>query len=343
MKIQFLNDAGYEKILKATDPSGPFTSFIAIHNTHRGPALGGVRFWNYRTEQEALEDVLRLARSMTYKSAVAELPHGGGKGVIVKPPGNFDRRILMEKFGEFIETLGGLYITAKDVGTTAADMSLIHHRTRWVTGLPPEEGGAGNPSPLTAYGVLVGIKTTIEEAYHKNTLQGIRVVLQGLGGVGKDLAEFLIQEGAEVSASEIDSDRLQYLAKQLNLHPLAPEEIFSQEADVLAPCALGQILNHETISKLRVKMIAGSANDQLEDEKRDAEELNKRGILYAPDFVINAGGLIHVAMELEGYDAQKAKRKTEQIATTLKEVFSRAKKENLTTHEAALRLARSRL
>lgn len=343
MKIQRVPQVGYEEVWEAKDPSINFHAFIAIHNTRRGPTLGGVRFWKYPSKEEALEDVLRLARSMTFKAAIADLPHGGGKGVILKPENDFDRSLFMDRFAQFIESLEGRYITAKDMGTHSGDMARMKKTTPWVTGLPPEEGGAGGPSPLTAYGILVGIRACVETLMGMASLKGIRVAIQGLGGVGGELARLLTQEGVEVWGSDLHPKNLVQLSQEIGLHPVLPELLLTLQADVLAPCAMGQVLNQETIPKLQAKIIAGGANDQLTDEDKDAKLLGKSGILFAPDFVINVGGLIHVAMEITGYDEKKARRKTEQIGPTLKEIFGIAKKEKITTWKAALKLAEQRL
>jgi len=343
MKVQEIKEAGYEKVWEALDPSVKFHAFIALHSTQRGPALGGVRFWSYPSPQHALKDVLRLARNMTYKAAVADLPHGGGKGVLLEPPGAYDRGALMERFGEFIQSLGGVYITAKDVGTHSSDMALIKKRTPWVTGLPIAEGGAGSPSPLTAYGVLVGMRTAVRVALGKESLRGIRVSIQGLGGVGQDLAHRLAKEGAIIKGSDLSEKILQTLQKQISLHPVPPGEIYFQTAEIFSPCALGQVLHPQSIAELKAPIVAGAANDQLEDEERDSLLLQEKGILYAPDFVINAGGLIHVASELVGYEAPQAWAKAEKIGDTLEEIFSMANKKGISSYRAAMSLAESRL
>lgn len=343
MKIKAIPQSGYEEVWEAQDAASGFHAYIALHNLRRGPALGGVRFWQYRSPQDALDDVLRLARSMTYKAAVAALPHGGGKGVILKPKGNFERHRIMENFAEFIDHLEGRYITAKDVGTDAQDMALFRKHTRWVTGLPEASGGAGDPSPLTAYGVRVGIEAAVSEALGQNSLRGIKVAIQGLGGVGAELARLLDEAGCEVWASDLLPQTLARLSRDYRVKPVLPEMLLELETDVLAPCALGQVLNQENIPRLKTKIVAGGANDPLTDESRDAASLRTRSILYAPDFVINAGGLIHVAMEITGYDAAKARAKAEQIGPTLKEVFAIANTEKITTLEAAKRLAEMRL
>lgn len=343
MDIQKIDASGYEEVWRAEDAASRFLAFIAVHNLKRGPALGGVRLWRYPDPKTALEDALRLARAMTWKSAVAGLPHGGGKGVIVEPHGPYDRTLLYRRFGEFVEHLQGRYITAKDAGTHLEDLGTIRESTRYATGLPPSLGGAGDPSPLTAYGVKIGIQVGVEQALGRSELKGLKVAIQGLGSVGSALAAQLAEAGCELWGSDLAAKNVMASALKLGLHPQLPELILGQEADVLAPCALGSILNETSISKLRVRIVAGAANDPLADERRDPLLLEKLGILYAPDFVINAGGLIHVAQEWAGYEEAQAIRKTEEIGPTLRKIFQMARQEKITTHAAALLLAESRL
>ncbi len=343
MKIESIEQAGFEEVWRATDPAASFTAYIALHNMKRGPALGGVRFWTYLNESEAVADVCRLAESMTYKSAVANLAHGGGKGVIVRPTGDFDRTKIMSCFGDFIEHLQGRYITAKDVGTTGQDMVTMKRQTRYVTGLPPESGGAGDPSPLTAAGVMAGLKVSITEKLGHSELKGLRVAIQGLGGVGIDLARQLSEAGCEVWGSDVDPKKLVVASQQFGVHSLLPEMIFTQEVDIFSPCALGQVLSAENIPQLKCQIVAGAANDTLASPEEDATALQARAILYAPDFVINAGGLIHVASEWEGYDSAKASQQIQQIGATLKEIYAHAATKKTSTHAAALAVALSRL
>lgn len=343
MKIQRIDQPGFEEVWEAREEAIGFQAYIALHDTRLGPALGGVRFWPYPNSQAALADVLRLAQAMTYKAAVADLPHGGGKGVIIQPPGPFDRPVFIGRFAEFIKNLHGKYITAKDVGTNAQDMTQMRKTTRWVTGLLPEAGGAGDPSPLTAFGVLVGIQACLEEKRGNSSFEGIHVAIQGLGGVGAELSRLIIEQGGEVWGSDLNPKNLVRCSQLWGVHSVLPELIFETQAEVFAPCAMGQVLNSETIPKLNTDIVAGGANDQLQNEREDARRLREQGILFAPDFVINAGGLIHVAMELTGYDPDKAKKKTAKIRNTLKEVFQISRAEGITTWQAALQLAKARL
>ncbi len=343
MEFTRLEATGYEEVWRASDPAVNFLAFIALHNTRRGPALGGVRFWKYPNESEALADVLRLARSMTYKSAVANLPHGGGKGVILEPKAPYDRNQLYRRFAAFIDYLEGRYITAKDVGTHTSDLDCIAEETRWATGRSAERGGAGDPSPLTALGVKVGISSCVGAAFKKNDLSGLKIAIQGMGSVGAALAKLLAAEGCQIWGADVSAKKLTEMKTAAGVRPQFPELILSQDVDILAPCALGQVLDRHSIPQLKCKIVAGAANDQLADEESDAALLQERAILYAPDFVINAGGLIHVAMEWKGYDAALARQKTEGIGKTLREIFSIANEEKITTHHSAIRLAKSRL
>lgn len=339
MKISRLTQPGFEALWEAEEPSLHFHAFIAIHNTQRGPALGGVRFWPYPHIEAAKKDALKLAKAMTYKTAIAQLALGGGKAVLIQPQQNYDRALLMECFGKFIHHLKGKYITAKDVGTSTEDMVLIKQQTPWVTGLPPEKGGVGDPSSLTAYGTLIGIETGVEELWGTQDLKGLKVAIQGAGAVGSQLARLLRQEGSEVWISDVNPSKVKALAQELGLYKVDPKDIFSAPVQVFAPCALGGALNSTTIAQLKAKLVAGAANNSLEEEVRDVQALQARGILYAPDFVINAGGVINVATEVNGESLEQAKKRTEKIRKTLQEIFTRAKKEKITTLEAAQRVA----
>lgn len=343
MKQRRLESEGYQEVWEFTQPGTPFHAFIAIHSLKRGPALGGVRLWKYPSPEAGLEDVLRLARAMTFKSAVADLPLGGGKGVILEPEGAYSRQELLTLFGQAIESLAGRYVTAKDVGTHAEDMFLMRKETQWVTGLPPERGGAGDPSPLTAYGVFIGMKAGLAALNWRKDWAQTRVSVQGLGSVGQALVQHLKQAGAQIWGADPNPKKLFNLGNQWGLHPLLPEQIYEQNVDIFSPCALGQTLNSRTIQKLNAKLIAGAANDQLCNESMDAQLIQERGILYAPDFAINSGGLIHVYFDLIGYNEKKARHKVEQIGPTLEEIFARSKKEGITTHQAALAVAQARL
>lgn len=334
---------GYEEVWEGREASRNFHAFIALHRTSRGPALGGVRFWPYPNREAALQDVLRLARAMTYKAAAVELPFGGGKAVIQRPPEPFEREVQLRLFGRMIQTLQGRYITAKDVGTHSRDMAVIKEETKWVTGLPRERGGVGDPSPWTSLGVLAGLEAGWTHLKGTNDLGGVRVLIQGLGEVGRGLARLLRGKGAQILGCDVDHRKVERLHRKLGLEGIEPESPEATDAQIFAPCALGQILNARTIPLMRFQLIAGGANDQLEDETRDAEALRRRGILYAPDFIINAGGLIHVAYDWIGYDEGKVRAGVERIGSILREVFAAAGKKGGTTQRAAMEWAESRL
>jgi leucine dehydrogenase len=343
MKIKQLSAPDFEEIWHAQDPTCQFNAFIAIHSTKRGPAIGGVRFRPYDTEVDALEDAKRLAEGMTYKSAMANLKHGGGKGVMLRPSGAYDRGLLYERFAAFVNHLEGRYITATDAGTTAEDVGLMKQHSGWVVGAPQSAGGPGDPSPITAIGVVAGIRASVQEALGNSDLRGIRVAVQGLGAVGSEVVRLLSEAGCELWGGDTHPGKLFALAEEFGMHSLLPETVLSQECDVFCPCALGSIFNDESVSKLHTRIIAGSANDQLQDPLRHAKQLAARGILYAPDFVVNAGGLIHVASELTGYDAEKVLHDVRAIEATLLELFAHAREKNITPYEAAFEIAKARL
>ncbi|MCS6837581.1 MAG: leucine dehydrogenase, partial [Bdellovibrionaceae bacterium] len=291
----------HEEVVFCYDKTVGLKAIIAIHNTTLGPALGGTRMWDYKSEEEALIDVLRLSKGMTYKAAASGLNLGGGKAVIIGNPKTQKSEALFRAFGQFVNSLNGRYITAEDVGTCVTDMEHIFMETPWVTGIPKEFGGSGDPSPYTAHGVLMGIKAAVAFHLKTDSLRGIRVAVQGLGHVGYHLVGYLIQEGAQILASDIDPEKVEKVKKEYpQVTIVSPQEILFSACEVLAPCALGGIVNDETIPKLKCKIIAGGANNQLL-ERRHGDHLKELGILYAPDYVINAGGLINVVVELEGY------------------------------------------
>jgi leucine dehydrogenase len=324
--------------------SGLYT-IVAIHSTIRGPALGGCRMWRYDDSRAALRDALRLSRAMTYKAAVADLPLGGGKGVIMVPPnlnltGERRHGALLD-FADTVQALGGRYITAEDVGTSSRDMSLIASRTAHVAGLAKQRGGSGDPSPLTALGVQVAIRTCCERAFGTSSLRGRTISLLGLGHVGGRVAKLCARDGATLLVTDVDPAK-QRLAEELGATWTTPERALEADVDVLAPCALGGILDDETVPRLRCRIVAGAANNQLADDAV-AELLAERGILWAPDFVANAGGLINIAVEREGYDSARARRRVREIAETLGQIFDRAEAGGITPLASAMELARQRL
>jgi leucine dehydrogenase len=321
---------------------------VAVHSLVRGPALGGCRMWRYDDSRAALRDVLRLSRAMTYKSAVAGLPLGGGKGVIVLPldapvPRGQARRDVLMDFGDTVEALGGDYITAEDVGTSSKDMEIIAGRTSHVTGLSRRRGGSGDPSPYTALGVLAAISASCERVFGSSSLRGRTVCVSGLGHVGMRVAQGLLKAGAKVLATDIDRSTREPV-RAAGARWIAPDGAASQPADVFAPCALGGILTDETVSALQAPIVAGAANNQLAEDAV-AEILDDRGVLWAPDFVANAGGIINIAVELEreGYDPARARTRVRGIADTLRRIYDDAQTARTTPLAAAMALARLNL
>ena len=344
MKIfKELNTRGHEQIVFFNDPYSGLKGIVAIHNTTLGPALGGCRMWKYKTDEEAIIDVLRLSKGMTYKASIAGLNLGGGKAVIIGNPKKDKTEKLFRSFGRFVEGLGGRYITAEDVGTNINDMENVKIETSYVTGISKSLGGSGDPSPVTAFGVYIGMKASVKEKLKKYSLQGLRISVQGLGHVGTHLVDYLSKEGAELYVSDIDKHRVEYILNKYNCKYIKPDEILSHPVDIYAPCALGATVNSTTINELNCKIIAGAANNILHDPLKDSQSLEKKNILYAPDYVINAGGLINVANELEGYDKEKAFNQAEKIYDTLMGIFNRSKKESITTHSAAALQAEDRI
>lgn len=329
----------HEQVVFTYDPSCGYKGIIAIHNTALGPALGGTRFWNYESDYDALIDVLRLSRGMTYKAAVAGLNLGGGKAVIIGDNRTQQREMVMRAHGRAVESLGGRYYTAEDVGTSVADMDYIHMETENVVGMA---GKSGDPSPVTAYGTYRGIKACSLKKFGTDDLAGRTVVIQGAGHVGYFLAEDLRGEGATVFVADIDGDRVQRCVDELGCEAVGVDEVYEVSADVFAPCALGAILNDETIPKLGVQIVAGAANNQLA-KSRHAAMLEERDILYAPDYVINAGGLINVYSELAGWTLERSKRKAGEIYSTLLAIFEVAEADGITSAEAADEVALRRV
>ncbi|MFK7780893.1 Glu/Leu/Phe/Val dehydrogenase [Psychroserpens sp.] len=333
----------HEQIVFCNDKDTGLKAIIGIHNTVLGPALGGTRMWNYNNEWEALNDVLRLSRGMTFKSAITGLNLGGGKAVIIGDAKTQKTPELMKKFGEFVHSLSGNYITAEDVGMTTADMDLVREVTPYVTGISESKGGAGNPSPITAYGVFMGMKAAAKFKYGSDILEDKSVFVQGIGHVGEALVEHLVNEGAKVTITDINQERLEAVKSKYDVSIYRGDDIYSEEMDIYAPCALGATVNDDTISKLKAQVIAGAANNQLAIEDKHSKQLQERGIVYAPDFLINAGGIINVYAELENYDKQEIIRKTENIFNTTEEILVRAKANNVTTNVAALDMAKERI
>lgn len=340
--FEHINGAGYEQIVFCSDDQSGLKAIIAIHSTALGPALGGTRFYPYQSEEDALVDVLRLARGMTYKAAAAGLDLGGGKAVIIGDPRRDNSEELLRAYGRFIETLGGRYITAEDVGTALGDMDVVRRESRWVTGCSHTYGGSGDPSPVTAYGVLQGIKACTLEVFGSTDLAGRTVALQGVGKVGLALCGYLVKEGAKVTIADVDVDNLARAVSDHGVDSTTLPKIHKLDVDIFAPCALGGIVNDDTISELQCKIIAGAANNQLARDEH-GDKLRDLGILYAPDFVINAGGLINVEDELRGYDRQRAMSRVEGIYKQLQHIFAMSRERHVSTAQAAMEYAEDRI
>lgn len=333
----------HEQIVFCNDKETGLKAIIGIHNTTLGPALGGTRMWNYENEWEALNDVLRLSRGMTYKSAISGLNLGGGKAVIIGDAKTQKTPELMLKFGEFVNSLGGKYITAEDVGMNTSDMDLLHKVTPHVTGLSEALGGKGNPSPLTAHGVYMGMKGAAKFTYGNDSLAGKVIYVQGIGHVGETLVEKLMNEGANVFIVDINRERLEAVSKKYGAKIYEGKNLYEEDMDIYAPCALGATVNDTTINQLKAKVIAGSANNQLADEQKHGGILKEKGIVYAPDFLINAGGIINVYGEIIEYSEGEAMRRTENIYNTTLEILRKAETENITSYQAAFSIAQARI
>jgi leucine dehydrogenase len=332
----------YGEVHLKLDKATGLRAIVAIHDTRLGPSLGGCRFIHYDSDEAAVVDALRLARGMTYKAALAGLPHGGGKSVIMRPSQHFDRVALFRAFGKFIDDLRGHYITAEDSGTGLEDMEVIRSVTKWVTGVDPSHGGSGDPSPFTALGVRRGIEACVEHKLGRATLAGVHVVVQGVGHVGYHLCKELHEHGAKLTVADVDPLKAERAHRELGAKLVPLEGIFDVDCDVFAPCALGSALNDETIPRLKARIVAGAANNQLA-LPRHGDDLHARGILYAPDYAINAGGLINVAQEAVGYDEKKAREKTLKIHGTIAEIVDRSEKLKAPTHKVADMLVEERL
>lgn len=336
-----LNSYGHEQVSFFHDRDTGLKAIIGIHSTVLGPSLGGCRMWKYNDEQEALRDVLRLSRGMTYKAALAGLNLGGGKAVIIGDSRQDKTDEMLKVFGRAVDSLGGRYITAEDVGMTVRDIDTIRTVTNHAVG-GSNEGGSGDPSVMTAFGVFQGMKAALKAAGMGESLEGLRVAIQGVGNVGYHLCSYLSAAGAELVITDIYPNQVEKVVQEFGADVVSPDQIYSTNCDVFAPCALGAILNARTIPQLKCKIVAGSANNQLETEK-DGFDLFNRGITYAPDYAINSGGLVNVAAELEGYNYKKVMDKVATVYDTIAEVLERSKREDIPPHEAADALAEHRL
>lgn len=343
MKIfEVMQEYDYEQLIFCQDETSGLKAVIAIHDTTLGPALGGTRMWKYDSEETAIEDALRLAKGMTYKNAAAGLNLGGGKTVIIGDPHRDKNEEMFRAFGRFIQGLNGRYITAEDVGTTVADMDLIHEETDYVTGISPAFGSSGNPSPVTAYGVFRGMKAAAKAAFGSDQLTGKVIAIQGVGNVAYHLCRHLHEEGARLVVTDINQNAVKRAVDEFGARAVEPDEIYKTECDIFAPCALGAIINDKTIPQLNAKVIAGSANNQLK-ESRHGDILHSLGIIYAPDYVINAGGVINVADELNGYNRERAMKKVEMIYDSIEKVINLSKEKGIPTYVAADRMAEKRM
>jgi leucine dehydrogenase len=339
VKIVEKKISGYEQVLIGEDSAAGYRGIIAIHNTALGPAVGGTRFWNYLSDEDALNDALRLSRGMTYKSALAGLPFGGGKSVIIGDNKTKNRERIFRAHGRFIQSLGGRYITAEDVGSSAADMEFVLQETQHVAGL---QSRSGDPSPFTARGVFRAMQASARYRWESDDLVNRTVALQGCGNVGYHLARALHEAGVKLIVSDVDSERVSRAVKEFDAKAVATEAIYGVEADIFAPCALGGIINDHTIPMLKVELVVGGANNQLL-EARHGDALEQRGILYAPDYAANAGGIINGAIELAGWERRDAMKKIDSIYDTLLNIYSLATRERIPTYQAADRIVEERL
>ncbi|UII24322.1 leucine dehydrogenase [Fulvivirga ligni] len=335
---------GHEQVVFCHDEATGLKAIIAIHNTVLGPALGGTRMWNYASEKEALNDALRLSRGMTYKSAITGLNLGGGKAVIIGDASTMKTEAFMRRFGKFVNSLNGKYVTAEDVNMKTRDMELIGMETKHVTGLPQSMGGGGDPSPVTAYGTYMGMKATAKKVFGSDSLTGKKVAVQGVGQVGMYLVEYLTKENAEIYITDISEEKLKSVASTSGAKIVGMDEIYDIDMDIYAPCALGATLNDDTIGRLKCAMVAGAANNQLADEQKHGYLLLDKGITYAPDFLINAGGIINVYEEFLGnYNRDRAYAMAENIYDTCLNILNEAETDGISTQEAAIKMAEKRI
>lgn len=341
--FQLMKELGHEQVVICNDPHSKLKAIIAIHNTTLGPALGGTRMWNYESDDDAMIDALRLSRGMTYKAAISGLNLGGGKAVIIGDP-SLKSEALWRRYGKFVNSLNGKYITAEDVNTSAGDMEFIHLETKHVTGIPEYMGGSGDPSPFTAYGVFVGMKACAHKHWGNDSLEGKKVLVQGVGHVGQYLVGHLVDAGAKVYITDINENRIKETTDKFKAEYISPEKMLDLELDVYAPCALGATINDDTMQKLKCPIIAGAANNQLAVETTHGQQLIDKGILYAPDFLINAGGLVNVAAEAGGaYNREKVTKDVEKIYNRILDIFTLSENEKITTQEAAMSIAQKRI
>lgn len=341
--IEQMSLNGHEQVVFCQDHATGLKAIIAVHNTILGPSLGGTRMWMYRDESEALRDVLRLSRGMTYKSSLAGLNLGGGKAVIIGDARKHKSEALFRRFGKFVDSLAGKYITAEDVGINTRDIAFVKMETDHVAGLPEYMGGSGDPSPVTAYGVYMGMKAAAKERFGNDSLEGKTVVVQGIGHVGEYLVAHLVKEKAHVLVSDIYEDRIREVVNTYGVQAIGVDEVYDVPMDIYSPCALGATVNDDTLPRLRCSIIAGAANNQLAEENRHGVEVMDKGILYVPDYLINAGGIINCYWEVIGYNRDAALKQTEEIYNTARRIFHMSAAEGIPTYLAANRLAEARI
>jgi leucine dehydrogenase len=338
--ISQMSTMGHDQILFCSDNETGLKAIIAVHDTTLGPALGGTRMWSYSNELEALHDVLRLSRGMTYKNAISNLALGGGKAVIIGDSKTMKSEALFRRFGRFVDSLAGNYITAEDVGISPSDMVWVSKETNHVVGLP---GKSGDPSPVTAYGTYMGMKACAKLRYGSDSLNGKKILVQGVGHVGEYLVEYLSKEGAEVFISDIHEEALSKVASSYGAVRVGLDDVYDVDMDIYAPCALGGTLNNDTLDRLKCSIVAGAANNQLKDEDLHGESLRQKGIIYAPDFAINAGGVINCFSEVEGLSSEWALDKAQDIYDTIFRIVKRSRDENIPSHLIAMKMAQEKI
>lgn len=341
--FEMLEKYDHEQVIYCSNKESGLKAIIAIHDTTLGPAIGGARMLQYADSKEALKDVLRLSRGMTYKAAIAGLNFGGGKAVIIGDSRKEKSELLFRTFGKFVDGLAGRYITAEDVGTDVKDMEYVRMESKYVTGISKALGGSGDPAPVTAYGVYVGLKACANTKWGNDSLRGRKIAVQGAGQVSRYLCEHLYNEGAELYITDIVDDKIKNVLETVKANVVKPDEIYDVDAEIFAPSALGAVINDDTIPKFKFEIIAGAANNQLEDESKHGQMLLDKNILYAPDYVINAGGLINVANELEGYRQDRAMKQAEGIYDIVTQVLATSKEQNIPTNVASNKLVEERL
>ncbi len=338
--IAAMSENNHEQLLFCNDNATGLKAIIAVHNTVLGPSLGGTRMWVYNNELEAINDVMRLSRGMTYKNAISGLNLGGGKAVIIGDSRSMKSEALFRRFGKFVNSLGGKYITAEDVGISPQDMVWVNMETEYVAGLP---GKSGDPSPVTAFGTYMGMKACAKKQFGSDSLTGKKVAVQGVGHVGEYLVKHLVEENAEVFVTDIYEPTLQRIAKEYGVKVVGLDEIYDVDMDIYAPCALGATVNDDTLSRLKCSIIAGAANNQLAIETKHGQAVLDKGIIYAPDYALNAGGVINVYAEVASKSAEWALQKAEDIYTTIYDIIDRSQKENIPASAIANKMAEERI